>query len=142
MNSGDLGREFLDGEAIVRQGDVATSMFVMQEGQAEVVVDSGGSDVRLHVLREGEPFGEMAIFDGMPRSATVRAMGYARVLSVDKKTFLRRMHEDPSLAYRLVQTMSRRIRFLNEELSRYKSASREDANRLPAGTLGDTSSNM
>lgn len=129
MNSGDLGREYLDGEAIVRQGDEADCMFVMQQGQAEVVVDMDGSDVRLNVLREGDPFGEMALFDGMPRSATVRAVGHARVVSVDKKNFLRRIHEDPSLAYRVVQTMSRRIRLLNEEVSKCKRSPRTDGNR-------------
>lgn len=129
MNSGDLGREFLDGEPIVHQGDVASHMFVMQEGQAEVVIDRDGSDVQLNVLREGDLFGEMAIFDGMPRSATVRAVGYARVVSVDKKNFLRRIHEDPSLAYRVVQTMSRRIRLLNEEVTRYKHSPRTDGDQ-------------
>ncbi len=118
MNSGDLGRDYQAGEVIVRQGDAGDRMFVIQEGQAEVILDRGGKDVRLNLLGEGDLFGEMAIFDGLPRSATVRAVGHARVLSVDKKHFLRRIHEDPSLAYRLMQGMSRRIRFLNERLAR------------------------
>ncbi len=127
MDSGDLGREYLDGEVIVRRGDAGDRMFVIQEGQVEVVLDIGDSDVRLSLLREGDLFGEMAIFDEMPRSATVRALGHARIVSVDKKTFLRQMHEDPSLAYRLVQTMSRRIRLLNEELGRYRPTLSADA---------------
>ena len=63
-------------------------------------------------------WGEMAIFDRDVRSATVRALGDARVLTVDKKNFMRRVHEDPSLAFRLVETMSRRIRELGEEVAR------------------------
>ncbi len=121
MNSGDLGREYLDGEAIVRQGDTAgRCMFVIQDGLAEVVFNSNGEEVHLDLLGEGDLFGEMSIFDDMPRSATVRAMGHARVVTIDKKSFLRRLHEDPSLAYRVAQTMSRRIRALNEELVRCK----------------------
>jgi CRP-like cAMP-binding protein len=48
----------------------------------------------------------------------VRALGEARVLTVDKKNFMRRVHEDPSLAFRLVETMSQRIRELGEEVAR------------------------
>lgn len=97
-------------------------MFVVQNGEVEVVVERDGREQRLAVLGQGEFFGEMAIFEKKPRSATVRALSNARVLSVDKRNFLARIHEDPSIAFRLVQTMSRRIRDLNEELARYKGA--------------------
>jgi CRP/FNR family transcriptional regulator len=111
--TGALGRFYQDGEVIVRQGEVGDCMYVIQDGQAEVVVEEAGEETRLAVLGEGDFFGEMAIFENEVRVATVRALGEARVLTVDKKSFLRRIHEDPSLAYRMVQTMSRRIRDLN-----------------------------
>jgi CRP-like cAMP-binding protein len=62
----------------------------------------------------------MAIFDRDVRSATVRALGEVRVLTVDKKNFLRRIHQDPSLAFRIVETMSLRIRELTDENARLK----------------------
>ena len=68
--------------------------------------------------------GEMAIFDRDVRSATVRAIGEVRMLTVDKKNFLKRVHEDPSLAIRIGQTMSKRIRELSLELARLKAKSR------------------
>ena len=71
-------------------------------------------------LETGEVFGEMAIFDQQPRSATVRAKGNARVLTLDKRAFLRRVHEDPSLAFRILQQMSHRIRVLDEKVSQIK----------------------
>ena len=71
-------------------------------------------------LAPGEIFGEMAIFERLPRSATVRARGPARVLTLDRRAFLRGVHSDPSLAYRLLQTMSHRVRRLDEELSHAK----------------------
>ena len=49
------------------------------------------------------------------RSATVRALGQVRILTIDKKNFLRRISQDPSMAFRIVETMSRRIRELTEE---------------------------
>jgi CRP-like cAMP-binding protein len=73
-------------------------------------------------MRAGDFFGEMALLEKQPRSATVRAVGEAYILTLDKKTFLRRVHADPSLAYRLLQTMSSRIRGLDNELLRLKAA--------------------
>lgn len=73
------------------------------------------------MLGEGDVFGEMALFERQPRSAAVRALGDVRALTVDKKTFLRQVHEDPSLAFRILQKMSRRIRELDAELVRLQS---------------------
>jgi CRP-like cAMP-binding protein len=122
MEPGTLGKIFRDGEIIVRQGEVGDCMFVIQEGQVEVIAERDGSEVPLAIRKEGDFFGEMAIFERDVRSATVRALGEVRVLTVDKKNFLRRIHEDPSLAFRLVEAMSSRIRELSEEMARYKGA--------------------
>ena len=119
--TGALGKVYQDGEVIVRQEEVGDCMYVIQEGQVEVVLEKGGKEVRLAVRGEGEFVGEMAIFEREVRMATVRALGQARVLTIDKKNFLRRIHKDPSLAYHIVQTMSRRVRELTEELARLKS---------------------
>jgi CRP-like cAMP-binding protein len=115
--TGALGKVYQEGEVIVRQGEVGDCMYVIQEGQVEVVLEKDSGEVRLAVRGEGEFFGEMAIFEREVRMATVRALGQARVLTIDKKNFLRRIHEDPSLAYRIVQTMSRRIRELSAEVA-------------------------
>ena len=87
-----------------------------------MVQSEGTGDVRLAVLNAGDFFGEMAIFDRENRSATVRALGEARLLTIDKKTFLRRIADDASLAFRIVQNMSTRIRELNAEVARMRSA--------------------
>ncbi len=117
MNSGSLGKTYANGEIIVRQGDSGDCMFAIQKGQIEVVRRGKDGEVRVATLEEGEIFGEMAIFEREVRSATVRALGEARVLTVDKKTFLRRVQEDPSLAFNLVRMMSRRIRRLSGEIA-------------------------
>ena len=110
MSAGDLGETFADGELIISEGEVGSCMYVVQEGQVEVFVVSGDDEIHLNVLKPGAFFGEMAVFDRDVRSASVRAMGPARVLTVDKKNLMRRVHEDPALAFRLVETMSSRIR--------------------------------
>ena len=120
MVQGALGKEFRDGEIIVRQGDVGDSMFVIQEGQVEVLIEADGEETRLRIAQEGEFMGEMSIFEKENRSATLRALGEVRILTIDKKNFLRRVHEDPSLAFRIAQTMSSRIRELSDEIARLK----------------------
>jgi CRP/FNR family transcriptional regulator, cyclic AMP receptor protein len=120
METGVLGKLYHDGETIICQEEIGDCMYVVQAGQVEVFQKKENSEVRLAVLNEGDFFGEMAIFEREARSATVRAIGEVRVLTVEKKNFLRRIQEDPSLAYHIVQTMSHRIRELNAELVRIK----------------------
>jgi CRP-like cAMP-binding protein len=115
--SGALGKVHRDGELIIRQGDVGECMYVIQEGQARVFIEKDGREVYLRTAEEGEIIGEMAVFERAVRSATVRAHGVVRVLTVDKRTFLARINEDPSLAFRVVETMSRRIRELSSKLA-------------------------
>ena len=121
MHVGDLGTTWSDGEAIVRQGETGKWMYVIQEGQVEVVADASYGEVRLAVLGPGDVFGEMALFTRAPRSATVRALGDVRVLKVDKRVFLTRVHEDPSLAFGILEKMADRIRNLDEEVIRLSS---------------------
>jgi CRP-like cAMP-binding protein len=120
MGKGDLGKTYGDGEVITRQGDTGDCMFVIQHGKVQVLVEKDGFETPLRVASEGEFMGEMAIFDREERSATLRALGEARLLTIDKKNFLKRVHKDPSLAFRLVQTMSQRVRDLSDEVARLK----------------------
>lgn len=121
MGKGELGRTYGDGEIITRQGDVGDCMYVIQKGEVQVLVEKEGVETLLRVANEGEFMGEMAIFDREERSATLRAVGEARLLTIDKKNFLKRIHKDPSLAFRLVQTMSKRVRDLSDEIARLRS---------------------
>ncbi len=114
---GELGKVFGDGEVIVQQGDVGEQMFVVQSGKVEVVLESNGLQRRVSVLESRDFFGEMALFDKELRSATVRALGEARVLTIDKRTLLKRISEDPLLAYNLLRAMSSRVRDLNDQVS-------------------------
>jgi CRP-like cAMP-binding protein len=122
MSTGALGRVYENGEILVRQGEVGDSMFVIQEGDVEIVVERDGRETVVGESHAGDMLGEMAIFLHERRSATVRAKGQVRALTVDKKNFLRRINEDPSIAFRLVETMSRRVRDLSKELARLNRA--------------------
>ncbi len=130
MTTGELGRVYHDREIVFRQGDIGDCLYVVQEGEVEVIDESGGRETLLRVAGFNEMFGEMAVFEREKRSATIRARGEARILTIDKKNFLRRINEDPSLAFNIVQTMSRRVRELSAEVVRLR--------RQLAGTIQST----
>jgi CRP-like cAMP-binding protein len=117
MSIDGLGKLYGDGEIVVRQGEVGNCMFVIQKGSVEVIHESSAGDVRIATLTAGDSFGEMAIFDREARSATIRSLGPARILTIDKRAFLRRVQEDPTLAFHMLRGLSARIRRLNGELS-------------------------
>jgi CRP-like cAMP-binding protein len=125
MTIGALGKLYQDGQIIIRQGEFGNNMYVIQDGKVEVILETGDQEIQLDVHGPGAFFGEMAIFDRDVRSATVRALGDVRVLTVDKKNLMRRVHEDPSLAFRLVETMSHRIRELVDKVARLESEERK-----------------
>lgn len=125
MSDAALGRFYADGEIVVRQGDVGDCMYVVQDGEVEIVVMKGGEEVVLACAGRNEILGEMAIFERQPRSATIRAKGVARILTLDKRHLLRRINEDPSLAFRMIETMSRRVRQLGQEVVELRATLRE-----------------
>ena len=127
---GTLGKIYQKGDVIIRQGEMGKSMYVIQDGHVEVVKEINGQNVQLAILGKDDFFGEMAIFEKEARMATVRALGAARILTIDSKNLLRRIREDPSLAYRLVQVMSNRVRKLNDGFADH--FSREHPNEYSA----------
>lgn len=117
MVKGVLGKIYNDGEDIVKQGHAGECFYVIQSGRVEVVQSSEHGEQHLTFLEPGDSFGEMAIFEKEVRSATIRAVGEARVLKVDKMTLYRRIQEDPLLAVGLLKKMSHRIRELSVQLA-------------------------
>lgn len=117
MEKSGLGKLYADGEVVIRQGDVGENMYVIQEGKVRITMSRDGVETQLRVMGKGEFFGEMALFDREVRSATVRADGPARILTVDRHSLLRRIQEDPSLAFRIIETMSGRLRELSSEIA-------------------------
>jgi putative methionine-R-sulfoxide reductase with GAF domain len=125
MKEGELGRLYKDGEIICREGEEGKYMYVIQSGKVEVKKKVPDGELPLTTLKKGEIFGEMALFDLLPRSATVRAVGEAMIMSVDKKGFFSRVSKDPTLAFKILEGMSKRIRSLNDELMKFKEKSKE-----------------
>ena len=114
---GLLGITYNDGDVIVEEGTKSREMYLVQHGQVRVVKEGIDSDRLVATLREGEIFGEMGLLDAKPRSATVKALGEARVLTIDHEKFLELVITDPSFALMILRQMGERIRDLNTMLS-------------------------
>jgi CRP-like cAMP-binding protein len=121
MSTESVGRWYADGDYVVRQGDKGSCMYVVQKGELEVIEEDEGRTVWLGTLLPGAIFGEMALFEHSPRSASVRAIGGAQVLTVDKRTLLRRIKEDPLVATHLMEILCSRIRDLDSRISELES---------------------
>ena len=116
-----LGKTYMPGDIIVTEGDVGNCMFVIQEGEAEVLRDEHGVPTVVDTMQAGDLFGEMAILEHTKRSSTVRALTRVQALTIDRKTFLRRIQEDASLAISVLDVMCRRVRHLDTTVAQLKS---------------------
>ena len=96
--------------------EIQAVLHVIQSGQVEVLQRKDDKEFCLATLGKGDFFGEMALFQEEVRPATVRSVGKTTVMTLEKKTLLQRIHQDPSLAFRLLQKMSTRIRELETAL--------------------------
>lgn len=115
---GRLGKIYADGETIVAEGDFGAEMYVVQSGTVEVIRSNGEGEQRVATLTNGDFFGEMSLFDGQVRAASVRAVGEVRILTIDKRTLLKRLSEDPLLAINLLKSMATKLRAANDQLER------------------------
>jgi len=120
MRDSELGRLYSDGEIIFKEGDVGDALYMIQSGKITITKKAASGELVIATLQSGEIFGEMALFDRLPRSATARASGNARILKMEKKRFFSAIGRDPTLVFKLLESMSQRTRKLDEELMRLK----------------------
>ncbi len=126
MKNRKLGHLYKDGELIIKQGTKGNCLYVIQEGMVEVIKETPEGDVKVAELGETEFFGEMGLFEEDVRSCTVRALGNAKVLTVDKRNLYKSIHQDSSLAYRLLEKMSNRLREANKMIKSGEFETRDD----------------
>jgi CRP-like cAMP-binding protein len=110
-------RRLAPGDLLAKEGDDAVAFYVMCSGQAEVVKRLGQEGERVvgH-LREGDFFGEMALLDGFPRSASVRAVSECECLALARWDFLALVRTNPEVALAILPVLSRRLRECENQL--------------------------
>ena len=116
MKNKKLGRLYNDGEIVIKQGEQGDCLYVIQDGKVEIIDESGEKEIRLAELGETEFFGEMGLFEKDVRSCTVRALGDAKIMTIDKRNFYKTIQKDPTLAYRLLEKKLR-LSFFSANLS-------------------------
>jgi CRP/FNR family transcriptional regulator, cyclic AMP receptor protein len=98
------------GEVIVQAGDQGDSLYLVLEGRARVLGKS-------RVLRPGDFFGEMALIDGGPRSATIIAASQVRLMMVQRRAFLKALKQNPQIGLAIMETLAERVRRLERAVS-------------------------
>ena len=111
-----LGKDYKDGSIIFEENSVGREMYIIISGKVKIIKENGTVETILATLEEGEFFGEMSLFDNSPRSATVKAIGNVKLLEINQKDFLKKISKDPSIAFRMLEIMSQRIRQTDEKL--------------------------
>lgn len=107
-------RSYLPGQDLVTQGDASGPFFLLYEGRCQVLVDG----VAQKVMGPGQYFGDMALIDGEPRSATVRAETEVRGLTIPAEGFLGILEANFGVARKIMANLSRRARAAERRLSK------------------------
>ena len=113
---GALGKPYQPGDVLLKQGQTNEGMHIILDGQVALMHEQDGQETFLGLRGTGEVLGETGILEKDSQMAKVVAVSPVRLLTVDKENFSRRINEDPSMAYRLFQLMSRRQRELSHEV--------------------------
>ncbi len=115
-----LGRVYQPGQDIIREGEPGDCMYVIQQGEADVLRWLDGTETVVDRMAAGDIFGEIAIVEKTVRSSTVRAVTEVHAITVDRETFLRRVKEDPTLALNVLQVVAGRVRRLDSTIAGLK----------------------
>lgn len=110
-------RSFKAGDVIIRENDQAAGFFIITSGKVEVIRGAeSSSPQKLNTLGPGDFFGEMALFEGFPRAATVRAVEDTECLVLTRWDFTAEMKNHPEIAVAMLPVMARRLRDVEAKL--------------------------
>jgi len=109
----DLGAFSVTGQAgefILREGETGTDVFIIQEGQVEILKQYPNDLRQLAVLEAGDFFGEVSLFEGQPREISARGATEYRLLRIDSASFDQIVREEPDIAVRMLRTLAGRVK--------------------------------
>ena len=111
---------YSDGAPIFRQGDIPKYLYIIEEGAVDIVLPAVVDDLIVATFESGTVFGELGIFDSQPRTATARASGEARVITIPLQTMAELVENHPPAARQFMAVIIERLRSTDEMLSRLK----------------------
>jgi CRP/FNR family transcriptional regulator len=103
------------GEILFREGDPGDKMYLIKSGSIKITKAGGDVEKTLAYLKEGDFFGEMAIIDESPRSATATAVEESRLVIIDREAFRNQVKKSPLIEY-ILETLTRRLRATDEQI--------------------------
>lgn len=112
--------EVESGAIVCEEGRLGHQFFVVLEGTAAVVRGTGANARHLRRIGPGAAFGELALLDARPRTATVRATTAMRLLVLDPAQFTDLIDRVPSVGHKLLTTLAWRLRGAEQEIDRLK----------------------
>jgi CRP/FNR family transcriptional regulator, cyclic AMP receptor protein len=111
-----FARDYAAGTVLFEEGQPGDYMYVVQTGEVEIRRQVGESDRVLAVLPAGEFFGEMAILNGRPRSATAVVRTDARLIVIEGRTFEAMLRARPEIALRIIKSLATRLESANQHV--------------------------
>ena len=110
-----VNRTYLRGDTIFHRDDIGDALYIIEHGQVKVILPGQeGGEIILAVFGPGEFFGEMALIDGLPRSATVVALQTTQLLTLYRADFLAALQTNTRLVLRLLSVLGQRVREANQ----------------------------
>jgi CRP-like cAMP-binding protein len=119
------------GDFVFREGELGTEMFILQEGRVEILKELNAEAQQLAVLEKGDFFGEMAILEDLPRTASARALSDVKLLQINGSTFDQMLRTNPEIAVRMMRKLSRRLRETDLMLQRALGTTGSAAPEMP-----------
>ncbi len=112
-----LGTAYPDGHLVFEEGKLCDALYIVQTGKVRVYTTlSSGHEVELGLVGPGEVFGITSLFDNRPRSASAITVGDSSILKLEREKLLNAIHNDPTLVFYIVKSMSIRSRALKERI--------------------------
>lgn len=104
-------RTFRSGEVIFHREDPGQVLYVIKEGKVKIsLISPDGQEISLVVFGKGECFGEVAILDGLPRSADAIAMEKVECYTLQRSDFHKAIMKNPKIAIQVMEVLSKRLR--------------------------------
>ncbi len=112
-------REYKKNTFVVTQGDDSQSLYLVLSGHLKVVVsDDNGKEMIQKFMQTRDYFGELALFDPAPRSASVMTLDNSRLAILPAREFMDYLHQEPQVALSILPSLAQRTRMLSEHISK------------------------
>ena len=117
MLSHSITRRYPKNTILIQEGDIGDALYVIRSGRVKVYLgDQNGKEIILNTLGEGEHFGEMALLDNEPRSASIMTQEPSEFAVITRTVFEKALVNNPRMAINLLKNMSHTLRLITDNV--------------------------